>query len=56
MEWINFRHYELDEIGMAFTENNQIEFYVDYEIGGACLNVAHSILKYPLTDFTQYLQ
>lgn len=56
MEWINFRHYELDEIGMAFSDNNQIEFYVDYKIGSACLNVAHVILKYPLSDFTQYLE
>ncbi len=56
MEWIDFRYYELDEIGMAFTDNNQIEFYIDYGIGGACFNVAHSILQYKLSDFAQYLE
>jgi len=56
MEWINFRHYELDEIGMAFTDNNQIEFYIDYGIGGACFNVAHSVLEYKLSDFAQYIE
>ena len=56
MEWIDFRHYELDEIGMAFTDNNEIEFYIDYGIGGACFNVAHSILQYKLSDFAQHLE
>lgn len=56
MEWIDFRHYELDEIGMAFTDSNEIEFYIDYEIGGACFNVAHSVLQYKLSDFAQYLE
>ena len=56
MEWIDFRHYELDEIGMAFTDSNEIEFYIDYGIGGACFKVAHSILHYKLSDFAQYLE
>lgn len=55
MEWIDFRYYELDEMGMAFTYDNEIEFHVDYGIGGACFNVAHSTLKYKLSEFAQYL-
>jgi len=56
MESIDFRHYQLDEMGMAFTDNNEIEFYIDHGIGGACFNVAHSYLHYKLSEFEQYLE
>lgn len=42
----DFRHYKLDEMGMAFTDNDEIEFYIKHGIDGACFNVAHSILQY----------
>lgn len=56
MEWINFRHYTINEMGMAFTNANEIEFFIDYGISGACFNVAHSILRYQISEFAQYLE
>lgn len=52
---IDLRNYSLDEMGMAFTDTNEIEFHIDHGIGGACFNVAHSVLKYKLSDFADYL-
>ncbi|MGB5981265.1 MAG: hypothetical protein WBG46_03900 [Nonlabens sp.] len=56
MEWIDFRYYDLNEMGMAFSENNELEFYFDHGIGGACFNVSFTIQKYKISDFEEYLK
>jgi len=56
MEWIDFRYYSLNEMGMAFSDNDTLEFYINYDIGGACFNVSFSILNYTISEFKAYMK
>jgi len=56
MEWIDFRHYTLNEMGMGFSDNDTLEFYINHGIGGACFNVSFNILKYNLSAFEAYMK
>lgn len=56
MEWIDFRYYNINEMGIAFSDNNEIEFYINYGIGGACFNVSFSILNYKISEFEKYMK
>lgn len=56
MNWIEFRYYKLDEFGISFTDNNQMEFNINYGIGGACFNVSSSSVTIELSELKRYLK
>lgn len=56
MEWIDFRHYKLNEFGISFTNKNQMEFNMDYQLGSACLNVSVSSIILEYSEVENYLR
>ena len=56
MLWIDFRYYNLNEFGISFSETNQMEFNINYEIGSACFNVSSSSVVMELSEIEKYLK
>jgi hypothetical protein len=56
MKQIDFRHYKLNEFGISFTDNNQMEFNINYGIGSACFNVSSSSIVMGLSELESFLK
>jgi hypothetical protein len=56
MKWIKFRYYKLNEFGITFTDNNQMEFNIDYGIGSACFNVSFNSVIMEIHEVEKYLK
>ena len=56
MKWIDFRYYKLNEFDISFSYKNQMEFNVDYGIGGACFNVSSDLVAFDVSEIEKYLK
>lgn len=56
MKFIEFRNYKLNEFGISITDQNQMEFNLDYGIGSACFNVSSSSVIIEFSELEEYLK
>lgn len=55
-EATKFNNYSINEMGITFKDNNQIEFNVNYELGGACFSVNNGSVTFKLTELKDYFK
>ena len=55
MSQIDFREYKLDEFGISFNYQGQLEFNIDYEIMSACTNVGGSQVVLNISEIKHHL-